>query len=58
MSQVPMVITVQSLHGLEVGPVLQTSLSTGGEAMLSVLPAGRGRSARGHGGRQRGSSPI
>lgn len=33
-----------------------SDISTGGEAMLSVLSAGRGRSARGHGGRQRGSS--
>lgn len=51
----PMVIMAQSLHGFEEGPVLQT-ISTGGEAMLSVLSAGSGRSARGHGGRQRGSS--
>lgn len=46
MSQVPMVIMVQSLHGFEVGPVLQTSLQVG-VAML------RGRSAGGHGGRHR-----
>lgn len=54
-SQVPMVIMAQSLHGFEEGPVLQT-ISTGGEAMLSVLSAGSRRSARGRGGRQRGSS--
>lgn len=47
-----MVITAQSLHGFEEGPVLHT----GGEAMLSVLSAGSGRSARGHRGRQRGYS--
>lgn len=52
-SQVLTVIMAQSLHGFEEVPVLQT-ISTGGEAMLSVLSAGSGRSARGHG--ERGSS--
>lgn len=54
-SQVPMVITAQSVPGFEEGPVLQT-ISIGGEAMLSVLSAVR--SARGHGSKQRGFSQI
>lgn len=57
MSQGPVVIMAQSLPGFEVGPC-SSDISTGGEAMLSVLSAGRGRSARGRGGRKRASSPT